>query len=138
MAGATADKPRSSSTRDALSEYEVELRKKSAILSGGRTQSNAGATREPLIAPRSDLGWDGSDNPHSATDDASVPPPFESAPVVRIQPKTNPAPLFEPVEGFGPANDFGPSDNVPIPAWPSTNGNPAGDTGPVIRPRSSN
>jgi hypothetical protein len=70
-----------------------------------------------------------------------LPPPFEAAPALHIQPRSNPTPLFEPVDGFGPANDFAPGDNAPIPAWPATNGNPAdsaGDTGPVIHPRSSN
>jgi len=139
--GTIADRPRASRNGETPSKYEIELQKKAGILSGGRTQSNAGATREPLIAPQPKAGLDGSGNQYGATDDASLPPPFEAVPTLRIQPRSNPAPLFEPVEGFGPANDFAPADTAPIPAWPHTNGNPAdsvGDSGPAIHPRSSN
>jgi hypothetical protein len=139
--GAIADKPRASRNSDAPSEYEIELQQKSGILSGVRTQSNAGVTREPSIVPRPKVNLNGVANQFDATRDASLPSSFEAAPTLRIQPQRTPAPLFEPVEGFGPANDFAPRDNAAIPAWPSTNGSPAdsiGDIGPTIHPRSSN
>ena len=139
--------PRASRKGDALSEFEAELEKNKQTVSGGRTQSNAGLAREPLIAQRPKVGQDSSPDQRGTADDPSWPAPFDTAPPLHIQPRSNPAPLFQPVDGFGPANDFAPGDNAAVPAWPSTNGNPAGpnadagqsgDAGPVIRPRSPN
>ncbi len=137
-------RPRTSGKGDALSEYEAELQKDKKTLIGSRTQSNAGAAREPLIAERPKADRNGSGDQQHTADDPSWPAPFEAAPPLHIQPRSNPAPLFEPVDGFGSANDFAPGDNASVPAWPGTNGTPAapsgdaGDAGPVIRPRSAN
>ena len=57
---------------DTLSEYEAELRKEQPV-SGGRTQSNAGPAREPLVAERARSGSSGSANPHGGADAAAGP-----------------------------------------------------------------
>jgi Flp pilus assembly protein TadD len=141
---ANAEAPRTADKGDTLSEYVAELQKNKNTVSAGRTQSNAGPTRDPLIAERPAGGTNSSADQRGKADDASWPAPFESAPPLHIQPRGTPAPLFEPVEGFGPANDFAPGDDTSVPAWPSTNGSPAApsgdaaDAGPAIHPRSSN
>jgi hypothetical protein len=131
------------SRRDALSAFDAELQKEK-VAAGGRADSNGAAARDPLIVNRTqDLSADAGD-PSKPAANAPNPAPFNSVPPIRIQPRSNPAPLFEPLDDFGPGNDFAPSDKVAVPAWPGTNGGtvaPAGnssDAGPVIRPGSPN
>jgi Flp pilus assembly protein TadD len=141
---ANVEAPRTADKSDTLSDYVAELQMNKNPVSGGHTQSNAGPTREPLVAERPAGGPNGAADQHGETNDPSWPAPFESAPPIHIQPRGTPAPLFEPVEGFGPANDFAPGNDTSVPAWPGTNGNPAVPTGdaanagPDIHPRSSN
>lgn len=126
---------------DALKQFEERLKNERPI-GPGRMNSNVDSSREPLIA----VGPPGERNVEDprAAGDSGRPAPFDASSPIHIEPRSNPAPLFEPVEGFGPSNDFSPGDNLSVPAWPGTNGNPApangdaGDTGPVIRPRPAN
>jgi len=128
---------------DAMSQFEAEL-KKDKPANGGRTNSNAAIARDPLIVARPNGNPSGKAIQAKPVDDGTWPAPYGAVPPIRIEPRSNPAPLFEPVEGFGPTNDFAPGDNGSTPAWPITNGNPAppagegGESGPVIRPRPSN
>jgi Flp pilus assembly protein TadD len=131
------------SRRDALSAFDAELQKEKAN-GTSRTNSNGTATRDPLIVDRTqDFSTDPSD-PTKPAVSGSHPPPFNPAPSIQIQPRSNPAPLFEPLEDFGPGNDFAPGDKPGVPAWTGTNGGTAAPAangssgGPVIRPGSSN
>ncbi|HEX4069535.1 MAG TPA: hypothetical protein VHX68_00130, partial [Planctomycetaceae bacterium] len=115
--------------------------RKDQATNGVRTQSNVGGGREPLVAEPPKTAQASSPNSQGGADKAAVPP-FDAAPPISIQPRTNPAPLFEPVEGFGQGNDFSPVDDSSIPAWPGAKGTATGssgngaDGGPVIRPGS--
>jgi Flp pilus assembly protein TadD len=130
------------SRRDALSAFDAELQKEKAN-GAGRSESNGGSTRGPLIVDRDQDPTGDAPDPQRAAG-ASAPAPFDATPPIRIQPKSTPAPLFEPLDDFGPGNDFAPGNKVSVPAWPNANGTgtiPAGnatDAGPVIRPGSPN
>jgi cytochrome c-type biogenesis protein CcmH/NrfG len=131
------------SRRDALSAFDAELQREK-VAAGGRTDSNGAAARDPLIVDRTQEIRADADDPSKPAANASNPAPFNSVSPIRIQPRSNPAPLFEPLDDFGPGNDFAPSEKVAVPAWPGTNGGtaaPAGnssDAGPIIRPGSPN
>jgi tetratricopeptide (TPR) repeat protein len=121
-----------------LDAYKAALRKDQAANSG-RTQSNRGPAREPLLAKPAKTAQNGPADSQSGTDKTPVAP-FDVVPSIRIQPRSEPAPLFEPVEGFGPGNDFAPGNDT-VPAWPGAKGNPAAPNGnaadgPVITPGS--
>jgi Flp pilus assembly protein TadD len=139
----SSSSPRGSDQGDAMSQFEAEL-KKDKPANGGLTNSNGAIAREPLIVARPSNVPSGGGDQAKPVDDGTWPAPYGSAPPIRIEPRSNPAALFEPVEGFGPTNDFAPGDNGSTPAWPITNGSaapPSGNataSGPVIRPRPSN
>jgi hypothetical protein len=132
--------PATTDQEDMLSEYKAALRKDQAA-NGARTQSNVGGAHEPLVAEPPKTAQAGSPNSQSGVDKTALAP-FDAAPPISIQPRSNPAPLFEPVEGFGQGNDFSPVDDSSIPAWPGAKGTATGssgnsaDGGPVIRPGS--
>jgi Flp pilus assembly protein TadD len=131
------------SRRDALTAFDAELQKETAV-GGGHTASNGAAAGGPLIVNGNQQISGAAANPGKPTGDGSSPPPFSATTPMQIQPRTTPMPLFEPLDDFGPGNDFGPNDKVTVPTWPGTNGQgtaPAGNSaeaGPVIHPGSPN